>query len=281
MGTYTISREYYSQNDIMIKGIIRKKANIKTILKDLIKKTFIWISFKILSLLSLKKFPFFRSLVCLVPHPDDEIIGIGGFLLKSIRQGCKVYLIYLTDGEGSRVWPDQNEIRSQRVALSEYVCEKLALKKPNIYRLHLVDGMLPCPDQAGFVEVVQHIKQLIETIKPDAVFSTHLIDYWPYDHVACAYIAREVIKQLDKNTQLWYYWVWAWYYLKPWQLLNLKYKRMHLVNINTQFEQKKELMNIYLNSLTSEGKPWSGVLPKSMLYPFTKPFEILERYEFI
>ena len=41
--------------------------------------------------------------------------------------------------------------------------------------------------------------------------------------------------------------------------------------------KKKALMDIYLKSLTPDGKPWSGVLPKSLLKAFDYPVEIVER----
>ncbi len=40
--------------------------------------------------------------------------------------------------------------------------------------------------------------------------------------------------------------------------------------------KKNELMDIYLKSLSPQGKPWSGDLPEAMLYPFSKPNEFLE-----
>ena len=228
-------------------------------------------------LLTNNKQPDFSSILILAPHPDDEILGPGGVILQTLQQGGQVHLIYLTDGEGSGVWPDQEEIKRQRIALSEQVCNQLGIPTENITRLHLPDGAVPHCGQTGFDQVVREITQLIETKKPDAVFATHTLDYWPYDHVACAGIAKEAVRQSKHKTQLWYYWVWAWYNLRPWQLLKLNFKNTLRVDIRKQLPRKKELTDLYLNSLTSVGKPWSGVLPKALLRALEQPFEIIEK----
>ena len=81
------------------------------------------------------------SILIIAPHPDDEIIGLGGFMLKTIQQGGKFHLIYLTNGEGSGVWSDTKEIGRQRIKMSETVCDKLRIE--SITRMHLPDGAVP------------------------------------------------------------------------------------------------------------------------------------------
>lgn len=218
-----------------------------------------------------------KRLLIIAPHPDDEILGLGGTILQTLQHGGKVHLVYLTDGEGSGVWPDQEEIKRQRIALSEQVCKNLGIQTEDITRLHLPDGSVPYPEQSSFDETVQEIKRLIEKTKPDAVFATHKLDYWPYDHVACAEIAREAVKQSVYKTQLWYYWVWAWYNLRPWQLFKLNYKNITRVDISNQLVQKKELTDLYLNALTPNGRPWCGALPKALVNALNQHYEIIEK----
>lgn len=227
----------------------------------------------------IKKAPFkkAKSILLIAPHPDDEILGMGGMLLHSIKQGSKVHIVYFTDGEGSCIWPDKEEIRLQRIALSERVCKNIGVDPLAITRLHLPDGAVPHQGQNGFVEAVNSIKQLIEKLKPDAVFATHPLDYWPFDHVACAHIAKEAVNKSKHKTQLWYYWVWAWYNIRPWQLLKISYRKLQKIDISEQMPKKKTLMEVYLKAATPDGKPWSGLLPKALLKAFEYPVEIIER----
>ena len=218
-----------------------------------------------------------KSILIIAPHPDDEILGIGGTLIKSISFGSKTHIVYLTDGEGSGVWHDKEEIRQKRILLSEKICERLNLKLSNITRLHLTDGALPHPGHGVFQETVEKIKQLIEEFKPDAVFATHTLDYWPFDHVACAHIARYAVNLSEHKTQLWYYWVWAWYNIRPCKGFKIIYKKTRIIKIKEHMQKKKVLMDLYLTSLTPHGKPWSGILPKSLLKAFAYSYEVIER----
>jgi LmbE family N-acetylglucosaminyl deacetylase len=43
-----------------------------------------------------------QGIVILAPHPDDEILGCGALMAKSVAQGIPVWVIYLTDGGASR-----------------------------------------------------------------------------------------------------------------------------------------------------------------------------------
>ena len=217
-----------------------------------------------------------KSLI-IAPHPDDEVIGLGGYLLKTIQQGGKVQLIYLTDGDGSGVWPDREEIKHQRINLSDTVCRQLEIE--SVVRLHLPDGIVPRKGEDGFKEIVDQLTQLIDELKPDTVFATSATDYWPYDHVACSEMAVAAVQQSCTKPALWFYWVWAWYHLRLWQLHKLNFHNLYKVDISDQLNEKMKLMDMYLKPTTPFGKPWSGVLPKAMLYPFSKPIEIVEKYE--
>ena len=136
----------------------------------------------------------FKSILILAPHPDDEIIGLGGLVLQTLKNKGQVYITYLTDGKNSGASSNKNEIKKQRILLSEQVIQDLNINPENISRLHLPDGEVPFIKENGFNETVDKIKQQIEAIKPDAVFATAKSDYWPFDHVACSQIAKEATK---------------------------------------------------------------------------------------
>jgi len=218
-----------------------------------------------------------KRLIILAPHPDDEIFGLGGFIIQNLIKKCEINIIYLTDGEDSRTWSSKEEIKRQRISISDKVCKSVGIAISNINRLHLQDGSIPKFGQRGYDEAVRSIKELIDLLEPDAVFATHPLDYWPFDHVACAQIGMEAVSQSKHKTQLWYYWVWVWYNLKPWQICTLNFKKMYRVDIRKQMVEKIELKNLYLNSATPDGKPWSGLLPKALLKAFEYPVEIIER----
>jgi LmbE family N-acetylglucosaminyl deacetylase len=218
-----------------------------------------------------------NPILVIAPHPDDEILGLSGFIIKSRYEKKKIHIIYLTDGENSGTWPDKDEIRHTRINLSEKVCSLLGVPSSNIFRLHLTDGSVPRSGEEGFNNAVETIIEIIEQIKPEVVFTTHSDDYWPFDHVAAAQISKEAVLRSYAKPQLWYFWVWAWYNIRPWQLFGSKFRNLQKIDIRDQLKQKKELSDIYLNSLTPDDKPWSGILPIPLLNAFEYPFEIVEK----
>ena len=54
------------------------------------------------------------NVLCVVAHPDDEALGCGGTLAKHALAGDSVYVLYLTDGVGSRQ-PNDNS-RQERLS---------------------------------------------------------------------------------------------------------------------------------------------------------------------
>ena len=236
-----------------------------------------WLNYNIIILIIKNRNINFKSILVLAPHPDDEIIGVGGLVLQTLKNKGQVYITYLTDGENSGAFSNKNEIKKQRTNLSNQVTNKLNINPENISRLHLPDGKLPLNNENGFNEAVDLIKQQIETIQPDAVFATAKSDYWPYDHVACSQIAMEAIKKATFKSDLWFYWVWTWYHLKPWQLLKVNFNKLYKINISMELKEKQKLIDTYLNPVSPYGYPWSGKLPKSMITPLYKPYEIIKK----
>lgn len=217
-----------------------------------------------------------QSILILAPHPDDETFGLGGTILQTILQGGHVSVVFLTDGENTGTWNIEEEIRRQRIALSEAAMETAGVSKDNIYRLHLTDGSLPMPAQKGNEWLVAQIALLIDQIKPDLVFATSDMDFWPFDHVACAHAARQAIIQASHNPKLFYYWVWTWYNFRPWKKNNLRKRLIYKVGISEVFQKKASMANLYLQSLTPNKKPWSGILPPSLIKALQGKFEVIE-----
>jgi len=63
--------------------------------------------------------PFAERILVLLPHPDDEVVGVATFIDDAVRQGCGVRVAFLTDGVPAIdvVWPWQRRHRAQRMAL--------------------------------------------------------------------------------------------------------------------------------------------------------------------
>ena len=58
-----------------------------------------------------------NKILAVVAHPDDEVIGPGGTLLKHVRKGDRVAVLILGDGKSSR-FPKYKKTNTRAEALS-------------------------------------------------------------------------------------------------------------------------------------------------------------------
>lgn len=199
-----------------------------------------------------------NKILILAPHPDDEVFGCSGLIKQQIFVGKKIYIIFMTKGESSHKGCcniEQNELISKRAKLTDNALKLLNVSKDNIYRLSYPDGAL-CYESAE----TEKLKDLIISIKPDAIFVPHSGEGWN-DHIKTQNIAGELIK--DKNIELYAYCVWFWYY----NVWNIDWKKAFVIKMNKeQHKLKNQAIDEYIKPLAACGKPYSGVLPKVFVW---------------
>lgn len=216
------------------------------------------------------------SLLVLAPHPDDEILGVGGCILAALQQGQAVHIVYLTDGEAACPQYPAEQVKAERGKLTCEVMQQLDIPPQHRHYLHMPDGDVPHRYQAGFDEAAERIRELVDCLKPENLLATHRADFWPYDHVACAELAEAAIASATHKPSLYSYWVWAWYHMRPWKLLRKWPSGLIAVDISPWSADKRRLAQAYLNTKSPSGKPWSGVLPWSLRQAFNFNIEVLE-----
>ncbi len=125
------------------------------------------------------------KLLCILAHPDDESLGLGGILAKYAAEGVETYLVTATRGEQG--WfgpPEENpgpealgKIREQELREAAGV---LGLREVTLLDYH--DGELQKAEQAVLLgELVGHIRR----VQPDVVVSfDHNGVYGHPDHIA-------------------------------------------------------------------------------------------------
>lgn len=221
--------------------------------------------------------PQYSNVIIVAPHPDDEILGLGGFILQQLRKGGKVSVLYLTDGEASLVDIDDDAVRAMRIRLSNEVLGRLGISDEQIFRFHLADGSIPRQNTEGFNDTTAEIQRVFNLLMPDAVFVTHPQESWPYDHIAAFELADAAIRKTSFSCDFYGYWVWLWYSMPFKSFIRINWNAVTAVAINDELTNKKELIDIYLKLLAPNGKPWSGVLPKAMTDAFRYPYEVVEK----
>ena len=104
-------------------------------------------------------------------HPDDEVLGCGGTVVRLTREGHQAHGMILGEGVSSR-YP-------QRSMANQRVLKKLELDAKAVGELlgfrsttfeHLPDNRF---DELPLLEIVKRVERCLERVKPHVVFTHH------------------------------------------------------------------------------------------------------------
>ncbi len=104
----------------------------------------------------------------IAPHADDEILGVGGTIIKLISQGYKVYICIVTRGYA----PLFDEALVSKVLQEAQLCHQF-LGVEETFFLNFSASMLEYEDRN---EVNNKLFCIIDQVKPDVVFIPHYGD---------------------------------------------------------------------------------------------------------
>ena len=109
------------------------------------------------------------KIIIFAPHPDDDLIGCGGSIVKHIKQGNEVTIVYMTSG-------DAGSLKYTKVELAE-IREKEA---KNATKILGVTNLVFLKNPDGYLEYnkenLTKIVGLIRENKPNIVYIPHKFD---------------------------------------------------------------------------------------------------------
>ena len=117
-----------------------------------------------------------ERMLCLAPHPDDEVLGCGGLLVLAQRQGLQVHSIIVTAGQQG-VAQDGGAV-NPRLAESQAAARILGLPEPECW--HLSDRQL-----RHAAPLIERIAATLQTFQPRWLLLPALTEPHP-DHQALA-----------------------------------------------------------------------------------------------
>lgn len=214
-----------------------------------------------------------RTLI-IAPHPDDETFGCSGLIRKKVITGSNVDVLFLTNGEKSLSNVTIKEIAQNRELDAKKVASLLGVNKT--YFLKLEDGEIPRRGSAKYSKSLSQLTQIINELNPEEVYVTHPLDNWS-DHTGASELAFDVLNDKENKITLYYYWVWVWFSLPFSKVNKINFNNMYFLPIKDVFSHKKQAINIYLGSLSKNGQPYCGELPKTFLKAFDWPYEVIEK----
>lgn len=114
-----------------------------------------------------------NNILVIAAHPDDEVLGAGGTILKHVKSKDKVTLIILSEGEASR-GKQANTIKRQNQA--KRVSQLLGVA--NLHLEKLPDNEF---DKISLLTITKTLERYIYSIKPNIIY-THNISDLNIDH---------------------------------------------------------------------------------------------------
>ena len=120
------------------------------------------------------------KILVIAAHPDDEVLGCGATIAKLSKKNSNVRVIFLSDGETSRLKPKNNKNKiliKNRENQAKKAAKILGIKSLKFYRLP--DNAL---DKVPLIKINKIIETEIKKFRPRVIF-THSNHDLNVDHI--------------------------------------------------------------------------------------------------
>jgi LmbE family N-acetylglucosaminyl deacetylase len=208
-------------------------------------------------------------MVIVAPHPDDEVLSVGGLLALVARSGTPVCVIAVTDGtashRGSTEWP-ADRLTRERPMESRNALHCLGIDVEPV-RLGMPDGGLQ--DLRWLLS--ERLLPLLD--RSDVIFTTWRQDGHP-DHEAtghaCALVAARVGARLVEVP------VWAWHWAAPGDE-RLPWHRASRLNLDADAaDRKRRAVRCFTSQLLPDASTGAGpILRATTVERAERPFEVM------
>ena len=188
------------------------------------------------------------NILVIAPHPDDEILGCGGAIIKHIKNNDDVYLCIMTKGDVKYYGEETLKEKRQEVLK---VADFLKIKK-----IFFCDFIAAHLDTYPQNQINQKLREIIQEVQPHTIYLPHQSDLHR-DHqltFQCALVAAkpilthfikiiisyETLSETEQSSQ----------YTNP-------FIPNYYINITPQLAQKKQALELYQSELRSYPHPRS------------------------
>ena len=134
------------------------------------------------------------NILVIAAHPDDEVIGLGGTIIKHVSGGDKVFLSIITDGGFANYQEKGEKLSIKRKKECLQASKTLGIAK--VFFHDLPDAKL---DTIPQTEINKILEEDINRVKPAIVYTHNSTDLHSDHRIVCAstkIAARKKVKEL-------------------------------------------------------------------------------------
>lgn len=180
-----------------------------------------------------------NKILVVAAHPDDEVIGCGGTLIRHNNRGDEIFIIFMTNGEGSRkITKIKNRLKS-----AKKVCKYLGVKE--FFFFNFPDNAM---DTIPLLKIVKKLETIIKKIKPNIIYTHHYGDL-NIDHKIVNQAVLTATRPEPGNTvkNIFSFEINS---STEWNFANRSiFNPTYFTDITGQIEKKKELLDIYIDEM--------------------------------
>jgi len=111
-----------------------------------------------------------KKIFVVVAHPDDEILGVGGAIIKHVNQGDEVNVLILGEGMRSRDNTSKEDLKKLHCNTDD---AKQVMGYGEVYFSNFPDNSF---DTVSLLEITKEVEKYIDKLKPDVVYTHHEYD---------------------------------------------------------------------------------------------------------
>ncbi len=169
------------------------------------------------------------SWLIFVPHPDDEVFGMGGTLLLARGRGIQVHLVILTDGALGGSSESGKPLSGIREQESRKTAERIGVESIRFWKI-------PDRELKVTLQLKKRVSDLINDIQPASIFFPSPMEYHP-DHRTAAELVWEGLQEARFSGRALSY------------SISSPGRINHLIDISSVVKEKNELISFFKSQL--------------------------------
>ncbi len=111
-----------------------------------------------------------KKILVVAAHPDDELLGCGGTIIKFSQKKCKIFTLFFTDGVSARGKKfSKTAVNRKNNALNSL---KIMGVRNSKFLSYPDNGL----DTVPLIKITREIEKVIKKFKPDTIFTHSNVD---------------------------------------------------------------------------------------------------------